>query len=413
MTSIENATNEATTSSELDSVEEVIQAIARGEMVVVVDDETRENEGDLVCAADSITPEQVNFMALEGRGLICVTLPGPDLARMGIAEMPQSGGEDVLFRTAFMESVDASEDITTGISAQDRARTIQLLAAEDSSPSDFVRPGHVFPIKANPRGVLGRDGHTEASVDLARLSGRRPAGVICEIMLEDGTMARLDDLKTFSRKHGLKMCSVAALIEYRRKREGEVILEGEIVLPTSAGDFNCRIYRSTLDEKEHLALWIGDLKGGDAPVVRVHSECLTGDVLHSLRCDCGEQLQYAMEKIQEIGQGAILYMRQEGRGIGLAAKIKAYMLQDEGYDTLEANLMLGYGADEREYRSSALILHDLGVERVKLMTNNPAKVKGLEDNGIQVTERFPVLITSNPHNSMYMETKRTRMGHLL
>ncbi len=413
MTSIEDTIPKAEGSTDLDSVEEVIHAIANGELVVVVDDEDRENEGDLVCAADAVTPEMVNFMACEGRGLICVTLPGGDLARLGIADMRHAGDEEVQFRTAFMESVDAKEGITTGISAADRARTIQLLADPESTAADLVRPGHLFPIKANPKGVLGRAGHTEASVDLARLAGRRPAGVICEIMLEDGTMARVDDLKEFSARHGLKMCSVAALIEYRQQREGDVICEGEITLPTTEGDFNCRIYRSSFDEKEHLALTVGDVTSGEPPVVRVHSECLTGDVLHSLRCDCGDQLEHAMAEIQKIGRGVILYMRQEGRGIGLGAKIKAYMLQDQGLDTLEANLQLGYGADQREYRSSALMLQDLGVTSVRLMTNNPDKVEGLEQNGIRVEERIPVVVSSNPHNARYLETKRTRMGHLL
>lgn len=397
----------------LDTVEEVIAAVGRGEMVVVVDDEHRENEGDLICAADAATPEMVNFMALEGRGLICVTMTGGDLARLGIADMRHAGDEEVSVRTAFMESVDAREGITTGISAEDRAHTVRVMADPSSGAGDLVRPGHVFPIKANPRGVLGRAGHTEASVDLARMSGRRPAGLICEIMLEDGSMARLPDLVEFARRHDLRMCSVAAMIEYRQRREGEVVSEGEVDLPTQYGTFHCRIYRSSFDDKEHLALVVGDVAEGDPPLVRVHSECLTGDALHSMRCDCGEQLARCMEQVQAEGRGVILYMRQEGRGIGLGAKLRAYALQEQGLDTVEANLKLGYGADQREYRSSALILRDLGVEAVRLLTNNPLKVEGLEQNGIRVEERMPVVVASNPHNARYLETKRTRMGHLL
>lgn len=397
----------------LDSVEDVVRAVERGEMVVVVDDEHRENEGDLICAADAVTPEIINFMATKGRGLICVTMPGVELARLGIADMRHTGDEGIPVRTAFMESVDAREEVTTGISAADRARTARVMADPSTSSADLVRPGHMFPIKAHPRGVLGRAGHTEASVDLARMSGRRPAGVICEIMKDDGSMARLEDLREFSAEHGLKMCSVAAMIEYRQQREGEVECEGEITIPTPHGDFQCRIYRSSLDDKEHLALFVGDLKTQEAPLVRVHSECLTGDVLHSMRCDCGDQLDHGMKAVQEAGCGVVLYMRQEGRGIGLGAKLRAYALQDQGLDTVEANLTLGYGADQREYRSSALILKDLGVEFVRLMTNNPSKVKGLDTNGIHVVERVPVVIPSNPHNARYLETKRTRLGHLL
>jgi 3,4-dihydroxy 2-butanone 4-phosphate synthase / GTP cyclohydrolase II len=260
---------------------------------------------------------------------------------------------------------------------------------------------------------LGRAGHTEASVDLARMSGRRPAGLICEIMNADGEMARLPDLVAFAREHGLKICSVAKLIEYRQEREGDVECEGEVVLPTVHGEFVCRIYRSSFDDKEHLALVKGDVRGVEAPLVRVHSECLTGDVLHSLRCDCGDQLEACMRRVQEEGTGVVLYMRQEGRGIGLGAKLQAYVLQDQGYDTVDANLKLGYGADQREYRSSALILRDLGVTRIRLMTNNPLKVEGLERNGVEIAERIPVVIPSNPHNARYLETKRTRLGHLL
>ncbi|WFB36335.1 bifunctional 3,4-dihydroxy-2-butanone-4-phosphate synthase/GTP cyclohydrolase II [Kiritimatiellota bacterium B12222] len=399
--------------SVLDPIEEVIAAVGRGELVVVVDDEDRENEGDLICAADSVTPEMINFMATHGRGLICVTLPSHEVGRLGIAEMRHTGDQDVPAPCAFMESVDARHGISTGISASDRAATCRVLADPESGAGDLVRPGHMFPIKAVPKGVLGRAGHTEASVDLAKLSGHRPVGVICEIMNEDGSMARLDDLVGFAKKHGLKMSSVAALIDYRQQKEGSVKFEGEITLPTRHGDFQCRIYRSSMDDKEHMALYVGDITEGDAPLVRVHSECLTGDVLHSLRCDCGEQLEACMEAVQEVGRGIILYMRQEGRGIGLSAKLKAYALQDQGLDTVEANLALGFGADQREYLSSALILKDLGVESIRLLTNNPAKVTGLTENGIEVSERIPVVIQSNPHNAHYLETKRTRMGHLL
>jgi len=406
-------TIEETKVSVLDPVEEVIGAVGRGEMVVMVDDEDRENEGDLICAADAVTPEMINFMATYGRGLICVTLPGSEVARLGIADMRHTGDEDVPVPTAFMESVDARHGITTGISAADRAETCRVMANAKSNAGDLVRPGHLFPIKANPKGVLGRAGHTEASVDLANLSGRRPVGVICEIMNDDGSMARLEDLTVFAKTHGLKMSSVAALIEYRQQKEGSVEFEGEIILPTRHGDFQCRIYRSSLDEKDHIALFVGDIHKEEAPLVRVHSECLTGDVLHSMRCDCGDQLHKCMQAVQDEGRGIILYMRQEGRGIGLGAKLKAYALQDQGLDTVEANLKLGFGADQREYQSSALILKDLGVEAIRLMTNNPAKVEGLTENGIEITERIPVVIPSNPHNAKYLETKRTRLGHLL
>ncbi len=394
-------------------IEEVLAAVARGEMVVVADDENRENEGDLVCAADAVTPEIINFMATEGRGLICVTLPGADLARLGVADMRHAGDEDVSVRTAFMESVDAKHNITTGISAADRAETVRIMAAEESTAGDLVRPGHIFPIKSHPDGVLARQGHTEASVDLAKLAGRRPSGLICEIMNPDGEMARLDDLALFAKKHGLLLCTVEQLRQYRLEREGEVIREADITLPTEFGEFRCVIYESSLDRREHLALICGELEGDEAPMIRVHSECLTGDVMGSKRCDCGPQLHHCMKKVQEAGRGIILYMRQEGRGIGLVAKLKAYELQEQGMDTVEANLALGYGADQREYRTSALMLQDLGVDTVRLMTNNPAKVEGLKRNGINVSERIPVLIEDNPYNAAYLETKRTRMGHLL
>jgi len=414
MTTIaENIPTTGASTSRLDPIEDVIAAVGRGEMVVVVDDEHRENEGDLICAADAITPEIINFMATYGRGLICVTLPGLEASRLGIADMRHTGDEDVPVPTAFLESVDARHGITTGISAADRAETIRVMADPTTGAGDLVRPGHMFPIKANPKGVLGRAGHTEASVDLAAQSGHRPMGVICEIMKDDGEMARLEDLVGFAKTHQLKISSVAELIRYRQNREGQVECEGEIRLPTRYGEFECRIYRSSLDDKEHLALFIGDVAGAEAPLVRVHSECLTGDVLHSLRCDCGDQLQHCMQKIQDAGRGILLYMRQEGRGIGLGAKLKAYELQDQGFDTVEANLKLGYGADQREYRSSALILEDLKVNAIRLMTNNPAKVEGLEQSGITIAERIPVLIPSNPHNAKYMETKRTRLGHIL
>lgn len=396
----------------LDPIEDVISAVGRGEVVVVVDDEDRENEGDLICAADAVTPEIINFMATYGRGLICVTLPGSEATRLGIADMRHTGDEDIPVPTAFLESVDARHGISTGISAADRAKTIRVMADPDSAAGDLVRPGHMFPIKANPRGVLGRAGHTEASVDLAAQSGRTPMGVICEIMNDDGTMARLEDLVGFAKEHNLKISSVAELIRYRSAREGEVNTEANVTLPTKFGDFQCRIFESSLDGKEHLALWIGELQGEEPPIVRVHSECLTGDVLGSLRCDCGDQLDFCMKEMQKEGRGILLYMRQEGRGIGLVAKLKAYELQEKGLDTVEANLSLGFGADQREYRSSALMLKDLGVTSIRLMTNNPAKVEGLEANGIEVAERIPVLIEGNHHNVHYLETKRTRMGHI-
>jgi 3,4-dihydroxy 2-butanone 4-phosphate synthase/GTP cyclohydrolase II len=342
-----------------------------------------------------------------------VTLVAKDAVRLGLTELRSTGGDDNPVSTAFMDSVDARHGITTGISASDRAKTIQVMASSETKADDLVRPGHMFPIKANPKGVLGRAGHTEASVDLAHLSGRAPLGVICEIMKDDGTMARLTDLIGFAQVHGLKISSVAELIRYRSAREGRVVNEANITLPTKFGSFQCKIFESSLDGKEHLALWTGDLQGDTPPMVRVHSECLTGDVLGSLRCDCGDQLDFCMKQIQEEGRGILLYMRQEGRGIGLVAKMKAYELQEEGMDTVEANLSLGYGADQREYRSSALMLKELGVTSIRLMTNNPAKVEGLEANGIEVAERIPVLIEGNGYNVQYLETKRTRMGHIL
>ena len=401
---------------QFDPVEDVIAAIGRGEMVVVTDDEHRENEGDLICAADHITSEHVNFMAREGRGLICVTMVEKDLTRLGIGEVRHTGecNADVGYRTAFMESVDAAHNITTGISAGDRAETIRVLADPGSSQFDLVRPGHMFPIRAHRDGVLGRAGHTETGVDLTRLAGCNPVGVICEIMLEDGDMARLPELLKFAAKHSLKICSVAKLIEYQQRESVAIKCEGEIPLPTDCGEFRCRVYTSTLDGKEHLALIKGDPeRWTKPPLVRVHSECLTGDVLHSKRCDCGDQLQACMQAVQDEGEGLILYMRQEGRGIGLRAKLQAYKLQDEGLDTVEANLHLGFGADLREYGSSAMMLKDLGIRSIRLMTNNPSKVEGLEANGIEIAERVPVLVESNEHNVQYLETKRTRLGHLL
>jgi len=397
---------------ELDSVEEAIAAVREGQIVVVVDDRRRENEGDLVCAAEKVTPQTINFMARYGRGLICVAMQREDLTRLGLARMLRHGDGD-RFGTAFMESVDARTGITTGISAYDRARTIRVLVDEGSGPQDLVRPGHVFPLEAVPGGVLRRPGHTEAAVDLARLGGLKPAGVICEIMRDDGSMARLPELVQFAREHGLKIVSIADLIAYRRHHEKIVHLEQQVRLPTELGMFRLYMYRSDEDDLRHIALTMGSPAECDAPLVRVHSECLTGDVFGSLRCDCGEQLRRAMKEIARQGCGVLLYLRQEGRGIGLGAKIHAYALQERGLDTVEANETLGFAADMRDYAVAAQILRDLGVQRIRLLTNNPAKIAGLEKAGIQVLERVPLIVPSTPYNRKYLQAKKEKLGHLL
>jgi len=394
-----------------DSIESVIADIRRGKMVIIVDDEDRENEGDLIMAAQHITPAAVNFMAKLGRGLICVPTTGERLDQLGIGRMVKENRES--FRTDFQVSVDAAKGITSGISAADRARTIQIMADPAARPADLVAPGHVFPLKARPGGVLQRSGHTEATVDLAVLAGCRPVGVCCEIMNDDGTMSRLPELLKFVRKYKLKIATVTALIEYRRTRE-KLVERVEIVkMPTDYGDFNLALYRSKVDGQHHLALIRGDVAGRKDVLVRVHSECLTGDVFGSRRCDCGPQLHQAMRQVAEAGHGVIVYMRQEGRGIGLAPKIKAYKLQEQGYDTVEANEKLGYSMDLREYGLGAQILVDLGLKTIRLLTNNPKKLVGLEGYGLEIVQQVPIKVSPNPHNIKYLKTKREKMGHLL
>jgi 3,4-dihydroxy 2-butanone 4-phosphate synthase/GTP cyclohydrolase II len=398
-------------SSPFDPIESVLDDIRAGKIVIVTDDADRENEGDLVFAAEKVTPEAVNFMAMHGRGLICVPVTEQRAEQLGLQRMVVDNRES--FRTDFTVSVDATEGVTTGISAADRAKTIALLARADARPADLVQPGHIFPLRAKSGGVLRRAGHTEAAVDLARMAGLDPTGVLCEILNTDGTMARLPELEVFKKLHGLKMCSIADLIAFRRTREKLVEREQQIRLPTDFGEFQLHLYRSTIDGVHHLALVKGDLSAVDAPLVRVHSECLTGDVFGSRRCDCGSQLHQALEMIEEQGCGVVLYMRQhEGRGIGLPAKIHAYKLQEDGLDTVEANLQLGFPAELRDYGVGAQILFDLGVRKMRFMTNNPKKVIGLEGYGLEIVERVPIAAPANPDNARYLATKRSKMGHL-
>jgi 3,4-dihydroxy 2-butanone 4-phosphate synthase / GTP cyclohydrolase II len=391
-------------------VEEIIAEIAAGKMVIVADDPSRENEADLTAAASFCTPEMINFMATHARGLICVPVTRERVEQLELPPMASKNREGM--RTAFTVSVDAAKGVTTGISAADRSLVVKLLADEKATVNDFVQPGHIFPLQSSEGGVLRRAGHTEAAVDLARLAGLPSAGVICEIMNEDGTMARVGELGEYQKKHGLKACTIAQIIEWRRRSEKLVYREETIKLPTDFGIFDCHLYRVQTDMSHHLALTMGEIDPEKPVLVRVHSECLTGDVFQSQRCDCGGQLHTAMERLAEEG-GVLLYLRQEGRGIGLPAKIHAYKLQEQGLDTIEANEKLGFGSDLRDYGMGAQILHDLGVRRIRLLTNNPKKVVGLEGYGLEIIEQLPISLPSNPHNEKYLETKRTRMGHRL
>jgi 3,4-dihydroxy 2-butanone 4-phosphate synthase/GTP cyclohydrolase II len=394
-----------------DSIDAVVADLRKGRMVIVVDDADRENEGDLIMAAEHATPAAVNFMAKFGRGLICVPTTSDRLKQLGVEQMVVQNRDT--YKTDFQVSVDAARGISTGISAADRAHTIQIMASPTATPGDLVQPGHIFPLRAKPGGVLQRAGHTEAAVDLATLAGCRSIGVICEIMSDDGSMARLPELIRFGRRHKLKLCTIEDLIKYRRQREKLVERVEVVKMPTDFGDFDMVLYRSQLDGQHHLALVKGDVAGKKGVLVRVHSECLTGDVFGSRRCDCGPQLHQAMKQIADKGCGVIVYMRQEGRGIGLPAKIKAYKLQEDGYDTVEANLKLGFPMDLREYGLGAQILADLGLKTIRLLTNNPRKLVGLEGYGLEIIEQVPIRITPNPHNEKYLKTKRDKLGHLV
>ncbi len=395
-----------------DSIEDVLTELRAGRMVIVTDDEDRENEGDLLMAAEKVTPEAVNFMATHGRGLICVPLADARAEALGLERMTRENRET--HKTDFTVAVDAAAGVSTGISAADRARTIHVLADPKSRPADLVQPGHVFPLRAKQGGVLRRAGHTEAGVDLARMAGLEPAAVICEIMNADGTMARLPQLAAFKKKHKLRMCSIAELIAYRRRSERLVVAEQVVKMPTDFGEFDLHLYRSLVDGAHHIALVKGTISPRKNTLVRVHSECLTGDIFGSMRCDCGNQLHAALEQIDAEGNGVLLYMRQhEGRGIGLPAKIHAYKLQEEGLDTVEANLKLGFPEELRDYGVGAQILHDIGVRKMRFLTNNPKKVVGLEGYGLKIVEVVPIKSTPNPHNAKYLETKRLKMGHML
>ena len=393
------------------TIEDAIDDIRQGKMIVVCDDENRENEGDLTMAAQFVTPEAINFMAKEGRGLICLALTPDRCDELGLNLM--AAKNESPFDTAFTVSVEAREGVTTGISAADRAQTIQVAIDAGTAPRDLVQPGHVFPLKAKAGGVLERTGQTEAAVDLARLAGLNPAGVICEIMNDDGTMARVPDLVSYCARHGLRMITVADLIAYRRKHDKLVERVVSTGLPTAFGDFTVVGYRSLVDHKHHVAMVKGEVDGASDVLVRVHSECLTGDVFHSLRCDCGEQLESALAMIEADGCGVLLYLSQEGRGIGLLNKLRAYKLQEEGLDTVDANLRLGLPADLRDYGIGAQILTDLGLTSIRILTNNPKKIIGLEGYGLSVSDQIPIQPVPNPHNAAYLRAKKDRMGHTL
>ncbi len=402
-------------------IPEILEDLTAGRPIILVDDPSRENEGDLCFAAQHATPELINFMAKDARGLVCLALSGNICDQLSLTQQAPDNGSR--YGTAFTISIEAREGVTTGISAHDRTQTIRAATAEDAAPSDLVRPGHVFPLRARDGGVLVRAGQTEGIVDLCRLAELRPAGVICEIMNDDGTMARVPDLKLFAKKHGIKICAIADLVEYRRRRERIITRVTVAHMPTEYGHFDAYTYESKIDGRCHVALCVGidppQTEGGRFPpieepiLVRAHSQCLTGDVFGSLRCDCGAQLKQAMQKIQEAGKGIILYIGQEGRGIGLAHKMKAYALQDRGMDTVEANLHLGFKADEREFGTGAQIIHDLGGREIRVLTNNPKKLTGLMGYGLEVVEQIPIEIEPNQHNKRYLATKRDKLGHLL
>ncbi len=391
--------------------EETVERLKSGQMIIVVDNQDRENEGDIVAPAQTITPEQVNFILSEARGLLCVAMPKDRAETLELNLMEQNN--TALHNTNFTVSVDAVKNTTTGISAFDRAETIRQLSDPNSKANDFARPGHIFPLISKPGGVLRRSGHTEAVVDLLNLAGVEPVGVLCEILNEDGSMARMNDLEALSEKHDMPIVTIESLIAYRRRTDKLIDKVLATRIPTKYGQFDLHLYLSLPEQKEHLALTLGDVFDEEPILVRVHSACLTGDVLGSMRCDCGEQLHYAMEQIRDAGRGVLLYMPQEGRGIGLANKLKAYVLQDQGLDTVEANLHLGFKADDRDYGIGSMILADLGIRKMRLMTNNPKKIVGLSAYGLEITEQIPVQVGVNEHNVHYLETKRKKMGHIL
>ncbi len=395
----------------IDSIDSALEALRRGEIIVVVDDEERENEGDFIVAAEKVTPQIVNFIARHGRGLICLAATGERLDELELH--PMVSRNTASLGTRFTVSVDAIHGVTTGISAADRARTVQVFIDPATRPADLARPGHIFPLEAVPGGVLQRAGHTEAVVDLCRAAGLYPAGLLCEIMDDDGEMARLPRLGEIAAEHGLKLITIADLIRWRRHHDLLVRREAEVPLPTRFGDFHMVAYTTLVDNATHVALVKGEISSDEPVLVRVHSECMTGDLFHSLRCDCGQQMESALRQMDEAGRGVFLYMRQEGRGIGLINKMKAYRLQDEGADTVEANARLGFAPDLREYGLGAQILRDLGVRRMLLMTNNPRKIVGLESYGLELAGRVPLQIEPGLQNAKYLETKRARMGHLL
>jgi 3,4-dihydroxy 2-butanone 4-phosphate synthase/GTP cyclohydrolase II len=402
-------------------IPEILEDLRKGRMVILVDAEDRENEGDLVCAAEKVTPEIINFMAKFGRGLICLPLSAEKCDSLGL--YPQTIENTARFETAFTVSIDAAEGVSTGISAADRARTIQVAIADESKPADLVRPGHIFPLRARKGGILVRAGQTEGAVDLARLAGLTPAGVICEIMNEDGSMARVPQLLKFCEKHNLKIASIAKLIEYRLQRESQIKRIESVTLPTDYGEFKLIAYQSITSSEPHLALCkgsVGELDENGTPVehtepvlVRVHSECMTGDLFHSQRCECGYQLITAMEMIEKAGKGALIYLRQEGRGIGLTNKLRAYKLQEQGLDTVEANLKLGFSADRRDYGIGAQICRDLGLRNIRILTNNPKKISRLEVYGIKIVEQVPLKAKPGKHNIDYLRAKKYRLGHIL